>query len=43
MKKKKFAYGRVSSKGQNEARQLEAFKKYGFSAEALAAILSYLS
>ena len=29
MKKKKFAYGRVSSKGQNEARQLEAFKKYG--------------
>lgn len=29
MDNKKFGYGRVSSKSQNEARQVEAFKKYG--------------
>ena len=29
MNNKKFGYGRVSSKSQNEARQVEAFKNYG--------------
>lgn len=29
MNNKKFGYGRVSSKSQNEARQVEAFKDYG--------------
>lgn len=29
MKKKKFGYGRVSSKDQNEERQLLTFKEYG--------------
>ena len=29
MDNKKFGYGRVSSKSQNEVRQVEAFKKYG--------------
>ena len=29
MDNKKFGYGRVSSKSQNEARQVEAFKEYG--------------
>lgn len=29
MSSRKFGYGRVSSKNQNEARQLKAFKDFG--------------
>lgn len=42
MSSRKFGYGRVSSKNQNEARQLKAFKDFGIDDRYIYALIKNL-